>query len=139
MHILLKAQYHPSEYKGVPIKSGQCVFGRKKWAKDLGLSERQVRTAIEHLKSTNEITTKSTNQFTVITVVKWAFWQIEEGVSTNDVTNQKTNERPTSDQRATTYKESKNVIKKETNIITQEDRERNLDEMVEYALMRGMS
>ena len=113
MHILLNAQYAPSEYKGVTINAGECVFGRKKWAKDLGLSERQVRTAIEHLKSTNEITTKSTNKFTVITIVKWGFWQIEEGKPTNKPTNKKSNERPATDQQPTTYKESKKVRNKE--------------------------
>ena len=107
MHILLKANYQPSEYKGYKIDAGECVFGRKKWAEDLGLSERQVRTAIEHLKSTNEIATKTTNKFTIITVVNWELWQIEEGVK-------RPTKRPTrsqtSDQQPTTSKESKNNI-----------------------------
>ena len=107
MHILLKANYQPSEYKGHKIDAGECVFGRKKWAEDLGLSERQVRTAIEHLKSTNEIATKTTNKFTIITVVNWELWQIEEGVK-------RPTKRPTrsqtSDQQPTTSKESKNNI-----------------------------
>ena len=107
MHILLKANYQPSEYKGHKIDAGECVFGRKKWAEDLGLSERQVRTAIEHLKSTNEIATKTTNKFTIITVVNWELWQIEEGVK-------RPTKRPTrsqtSDQQPTTSKEYKNNI-----------------------------
>ena len=112
MHILLKAQYYPTEYHGVTINSGECVFGRKAWAKELGLSERQVRTALEHLKATNEVTITSTNRFSVIHVVKWEFWQIHDGSSTNDATNDSANERPATDQQPTTSKESKKVINK---------------------------
>lgn len=118
VHILLNAKYKPTEYKGYTIEAGQCIFGRKKWAEDLNMSERQVRTAIEHLKSTNEITTKSTNKFTVITVVKWEFWQMGEGYSTNKPTNNESNKRPTNDQQTTTYKEYKNTKNvKNTNLI----------------------
>ena len=109
LHILLRANYQDSEYRGHKIPAGSCVFGRKKWAKELGLSERQVRTALSHLQSTNEITIKATNKFSVITLVKWEFWQIEEGKATNRTTNKKSNERPTTDQQPTTSKESKNI------------------------------
>ena len=109
MHILLRANYEPSRYMGVEVPAGACVFGRRAWAEELGMSERQVRTAIEHLKSTNEITIKSTNKFSVITLVKWEFWQIEEGKATSRTTSKKANERPTNDQQPTTSKESKKV------------------------------
>lgn len=105
LHILLKVNYEPSRYEGHEIGAGECVFGRKKWAKDLGLSEQEVRTAIKHLKATGEITTKATSQFTIIHLEKWEVWQIEEGKATK----RKTNEQPTSNQRATTSKESKKV------------------------------
>lgn len=113
MHILLKANYTPSRYKGREIGVGQCVFGRKKWAEELGLSERQVRTAINHLKSTNEIAIETTNKFSIITVVKWEFWQISEGKETTKTTSNKSVKRPTSDQQVTTSKESKKVRNKE--------------------------
>lgn len=100
LHILLRANYKDSEYKGHVIPAGSCVFGRKKWAKELGLSEQEIRTAISHLKSTHEITTKATNQFTVISVEKWEFWQIDEGKG-----NQRINQR--ANQQSTTSKETK--------------------------------
>ena len=109
LHILLRANYQDSEYRGHKIPAGSCVFGRKKWAKELGLSERQIRTAISRLQSTNEITVKATNKFSIITVENWAFWQVEEGQATNKTTNKKSNKRPTSDQQPTTSKESKNI------------------------------
>ena len=117
LHILLNAQYKPSRYKGHDIGAGECVFGRKKWAKDLGLTEQQVRTAINHLKSTNEITIRATNKFSVITVEKWAFWQIEEGGATTKSTNKSTTNQPTTNQQLTTYKESKKVKNKESSLL----------------------
>ena len=118
MHILLTANYTPKEYKGQIIGAGECVFGRKSWAKILGLSEQQIRTAISHLQSTNEITTRATNQFTVIHVVKWEFWQIENGLPTNEATNEIFENQPTSNQRVTTPKESKKVRNKRNNHIS---------------------
>ena len=50
LHALLKANYEPSRYKGHELGTGDVIFGRKKWAEELGLSEQQVRTAIAHLK-----------------------------------------------------------------------------------------
>lgn len=114
LHILLRANYKPSKYKGMDIDAGECVFGRKQWAEELGLSEQQVKTALKHLKSTNEITIKSTNKFSVVRVEKWAFWQIEEGGTTSKVTSKLTNKQPTTNQQLTTSKESKKVINKES-------------------------
>ena len=114
LHILLKANYKPSKYKGHDVGAGECVFGRKQWSEDLGLSEQQVRTALNHLKSTNEITMRATNKFSIIKVEKWAFWQIEEGGATNRITNNLTNKQPTSNQQVTTSKESKKVKNKES-------------------------
>lgn len=109
MHILLNANYKPSEYKGVTIGAGECVFGRKKWAKELGLSEQNVRTALSHLQSTNEITIVSTNKFSVIHVVKWEFWQISNGLLTNESTSHLNQIQPTTNQQLTTSKEIKNI------------------------------
>ena len=105
LHILLRANYKDSEYKGHTIPAGSCVFGRKKWAKELELSEQQIRTAISHLQSTNEITIKSTNKFSIVHVEKWEFWQIEEG---NQPTNQPTTNH-LANQQVTTSKEYKNT------------------------------
>ena len=120
MHILLKAQYYPTEYHGVTINSGECVFGRKAWAKELGLSEQQIRTAISHLQSTNEITIASTNKFSVIHVVKWELWQINDGLSTNESTNDSFQNQPTTNQQLTTSKESKKVINKKNHSYRQD-------------------
>ena len=113
LHLLLKANWHDGEYHGETIKKGEVVFGRKKFAAELGLSERQVRTAIEHLHKSGEIsTTKTTNRFTIIKVEKWAFYQGNDEASDQQNDQQATNKRPTNDH----IQESKKVRKKEKNI-----------------------
>lgn len=116
MHILLTASYEDSEYHGIKIKAGQCVTGRKKLAQELRMSESSVRTALEHLKSTNEITIETTNKFSVITVENWRKYQVCEDENDQQNDQQKvqraTNKRPTTDH-IKEYKE----IKKKRNII----------------------
>lgn len=112
LHALLKANYEPSRYKGHELAIGDVVFGRKKWAEELGLSERQVRTAISHLKETGEISTiKVTNKFTILRIENWEFYQSKEDEATNNMTN----ERPTTDQQPTNNRPRTKKEKKEKN------------------------
>lgn len=115
LELLLAANWKDSRYKGVLIKRGQAVIGRKALAEKLGMSEQAVRTALNHLKSTNEITTKSTNKLTVVTIEKYELYQGEDFEPTNKSTNKSTNEQPTNNQQLTTSKkerkERKEIIK----------------------------
>ena len=90
LHCLLKANWKESKYQGVVIPRGSFATGRKKLAKELGLTEQQIRTTLEHLKSTNEITITSTNQFSIITINNYDLYQ-----QNNQQINQRaTNEQP---------------------------------------------
>ena len=112
-HLIAKAQWKNSRYQGHEVPRGSLVIGRKALALELGMSEQSVRTALEHLKSTGEITLKSTNKFTIATIVKYCDFQ---DVPTNEqpTTNQQlTNNQPTTNQQLTTSKERKNIRKKE--------------------------
>lgn len=111
--LLLNANWENTRYRGFDVPRGSLVAGRKKMAKTLGISEQSVRTALEHLKSTNEITIKSTNKFSIVTIVNWEKFQGLEKESTNKSTNEITNNQPTTNQQLTTYKEIKNIRNKE--------------------------
>ena len=113
LHILLKAQYEPTRFKGYSIERGECVMGYRAWAKALGLSVQQVRTAIKHLNSTHEITLKPTRHFTIVHVEKWDYWQLEEFRATRKPTQEPTNDQHTPNTRLTQSKESKKVRNKE--------------------------
>ena len=107
--LLLNAQWEDSRYRGVEIPKGSLIAGRKIIAEEFGISERNVRTSLNHLKSTNEITIKSTNKFSVITIVNWEKYQGFDSEVTNKLTNKPSLSRPTSDH----IKEIKNIRNKE--------------------------
>lgn len=116
MHLLLKANYEPSRWKGNEIGRGQLVVGRKQLAKDTGLSEQQVRTALDKLKSTSSLTIKATNRFSIITICnydKYQDIQKDNNQQINQQPNQQaTNKQPTDNQQATTSKQLNNLNKK---------------------------
>jgi len=107
MYFLAKANHKPKKWKGIQINTGQFISGRVKISEDLRMSERSVRTCIKRLKSTNEITTKTTNKYTIFTLVKWADYQINDSELTSKTTSQSANKRPTNDQQTTTNKNDK--------------------------------
>ena len=67
---------------------------------ELKLSRQKVRTSMNKLESTNEITSQSSAQSTMFTVVAYDSYQ--------DSTNELTSEQPTDNQRVTTTKNYKN-------------------------------
>jgi hypothetical protein len=99
-HLLLKANHKAKKYKGKLIEVGQLVTGLEVLANETGLSIQKIRTAIYKLKSTNEITIKSSSKGTVIQIVNYTKYQI--------VTNQLTNEQQTINKPSTTNKNVKN-------------------------------
>lgn len=115
IHLLIIANWDDKNWKGVNIKRGQIVVGRKKLSEEIGISERQLRTALTKLKSTNEITIKSTNKFTVLTLEKYEDYQNIKTIATTKTTTKAPNERPTNDQQTTTTKENNNIINKKYN------------------------
>lgn len=109
LHLLLTANWEEKRYHGHVIKEGDTVVGLNALAEELGLSVRQVRTALEHLKMTGEITVKATNKFSIVTIENWAKYQVDDLPSDK----QTTNERQTNDIQPTTPKEIKNIRIKE--------------------------
>lgn len=111
IHCLVKANWKDGNFKGQAIPRGSFVTGRTKFATETGLTEQQVRTAWNKLKSTNEITINSTNKFTIITVNNYGLYQV-----INQEDNQQiTNNQPTNNQQITTIEEYKNINIKESN------------------------
>lgn len=87
LHLLLNANWHDGEYMGRKILRGQCVFGLKQLSLDLGLSVKNVRTALNHLKLTGEVTIKSTNKYSIATIVKYNDYQLSSYINGNQSGN----------------------------------------------------
>jgi len=71
----LEANIYDRDFEKIKVLRGQTVTSRKTLAKELGMSEMQVRTSLDHLKSTGEITTVSHAKYTLITVVNYDLYQ----------------------------------------------------------------
>ena len=75
LHLLLNANYEDKTWKGIMIKRGQHLTSIQSLANETGLSVSQVRTAINNMQATNELTLKTTNKYTVITIEKYEEYQ----------------------------------------------------------------
>ena len=119
LELLLRASYEGTTYRGVELKKGQVVFGRKELAETLGLSEQNIRTCINKLISANQITIETTNRFTVATIVKWEEYQFcndNDNQQNNQISNQQvTSNQPTTNQQLTTIKKEKKDKKDKNN------------------------
>ncbi|MFA5967605.1 MAG: hypothetical protein WC805_03825 [Patescibacteria group bacterium] len=92
------------------LKNGECVTGRKYLAKETGLTEQNIRTALNYLKSTNRITTKFDSKKSLVSICSWDKYQHhEEDKSTSKLTSN----QPSVNQQLTTKQEYKNIRIKE--------------------------
>ena len=112
IHCLINANWKDGCYNGLLIPRGSFATGRKKLAKEIGLTEQQIRTSLEHLKSTNEITIKSYNKFSIITINNYNKYQTNTQQDNQQITNniQKNNHNINNN------KEINNINNKERNI-----------------------
>ncbi len=105
MYLLTTANHEAKRWQGIEVNPGQTIIGRKAMAETLGITERQVRTCLERLKTTNEIAIKTTNRFSLVTIVKWGVYQSDERKTTSKTTNKKSNRSQTEVKQTTTPKE----------------------------------
>ena len=63
------------------VKPGQTITSYQQLANATGLSVQNVRTALKKLIKTGDITVKTTNKFTIISVVEWEKYQEKENYS----------------------------------------------------------
>lgn len=77
-YICLRVNYEPSRFRGIEIRRGEMLESIKTISKNTGLSEKNVRTALEHLKSTGEVACKPTRYGLLINAIKYAHFQSQE-------------------------------------------------------------
>ena len=85
LHLLLMANIEPVMYRGKEIPRGSLATTELKLSVELGMSRQQVRTAMNKLISTNEISKHSCKEYTVITVNKYDDYQACASAITNDI------------------------------------------------------
>ena len=134
LHLLIMANHAPGRWQGIEIDRGQHLTSIKKLAKETGLSERNVRTALNHLKSTNEVTSKTTSRWTLLTVENYEKYQgdVPEGDKVSDKVSDKqvTKSRQGSDKVLTTNNKEYKKKKEENEEKIRERAEREPEEKI---------
>jgi len=108
LHCILKANFIEKKWQGIIIEKGEFVTSYKNISDEMSgkhgtFSVRQVRTALDKLKLTGELTIKKTNKYSLIKINNYSHYQ------SNDKQHgkQMTNKRQTNDKQMTTTKERK--------------------------------
>lgn len=101
IHCLLKANWEDKKFEGMTIKRGSFVTSLEKLSNEVGISISQLRTALKHLVSTNDLAIKTTNKYRVITVVNYDAYQVNDKQNDNQLAN---NSQTNDNQLATTNK-----------------------------------
>ena len=114
-HCLLKANHSDKTWRGITVKRGEFITSYDALSKELRLTVKQIRTSLNKLKRTNELANKSTTQYTVIQVVKYDVYQVEDKQEGKPMANEG---QTKGKQRATTKNDKNNKNKKnDKNII----------------------
>ena len=111
IYLLLSANSEDGNWRGISVKRGQLITGRTSLSENTGISQQTIRTCLNRLKSTNEITIQSTNQYSIITIIKYEDYQSKK-LNSNQPTNQPPTQPLTSDQPATNHKQEEEEYKK---------------------------
>ena len=110
LHLLLSANVSDRQWHGMVIKRGQLVTSYESLRERTGLSVRTLRTCLEKLEQTGEITRKATNKFSLLTVCNYESYQDENFESDK----QPTSKQQAEDQPPTKPKKTKEDIKSDT-------------------------
>lgn len=79
IHLLLKSNYKDNSWEGIEIRRGQCISSVSKLAKETGLTDSQVKTALKNLQKTKEIEIATiANRYTMITICKYDTYQLNQ-------------------------------------------------------------
>ncbi len=111
IHLLLKANHEEKVWMKQVVKKGQLITGTHKLAAEVGISRQSLRTILSDLKSTNEITIKSTTKYSIISITNWEKYQKKD--SDFKKINQQTDQQSTNDQPTTNHKQECKELKNE--------------------------
>lgn len=76
LHFLLKANYEDTKWHGQIVKRGQFITSLPSLVKETGITTQSLRTCIDRLKSTDEVTSEGKASWTVMTVNNYNKYQL---------------------------------------------------------------
>jgi hypothetical protein len=105
IHCLLKANHADKKFRGQLIERGSFQTSYQRLSDETGLSVMSVRTSLDKLKLTNELTIKTTSKNTVIAINNYDYYQ---SINT-PINNQITNKQQTNNKQITTNNNDNNI------------------------------
>jgi hypothetical protein len=105
IHCLLKANHADKKFRGKMIERGSFQTSYQMLSDETGLSVRSIRTSLNKLKTTGELTLKTTSKNTVIVLNNYDLYQSNDKQSDKRATNK----RQTNDKQVTTNNNDNNV------------------------------
>jgi len=133
--LIINANIEDHDFERETIHRGEIATSRKAISTATGLTENEVRTALDHLKSTGEITSRTRSKYQVISILRYNDYQ--------DVSTGKRPGKTPAKHRQTTGRspQSKNIRmkegKNEKNVCVHTPPSRT--EVAEYCLSLGVS
>lgn len=130
LHLLLTANYEDKDWHGINIKRGQRIISLNGLAEETRLSLKQVRLALDKLNRTNEVITKGHSTYTLVTIVNYEKYQINEA----EKGKQRASDRANEGQQHKNIKNKEKEIYKEINrqkMYLVDDRKKDLDNVYE--------
>ena len=124
IHLLLTANYEDKKWQGILIKRGQLITSYKHLSEQLSgkkgtLSTHQVRLCLKKLKSTGEVASQSTNEYTLMTINNYNRYQ-DYG---KPQPSQTTSGRQADDKRTATTKQYNNINKEREHLLLKDVKE----------------
>ena len=75
IHLLLITNDKDKEWRGITVKAGGVAITQARLSSEIGLTRQQIRTALNNLQSTNDITIDKPAQHVIIYVENWNTYQ----------------------------------------------------------------
>lgn len=130
-HLLVTANHEERQWQGTMIGIGQKITSQQHLSHETGLSLQSVRTALEKLKSTGEITVQTNNKYSLVTILNWKDYQQQ--------TDKLTDKKQSTNNQLTTNKNDKNIRIKEIKNIYGEFKNVLLSEEEYIKLMEALN
>lgn len=112
LHLLLTVNIKDSRFQGIEVPRGSRVYSYNSLCQELGITMRQARTAISHLRTTKEVTIKKCPNFSIISIENWDKFQ------TVRQSNDKANDKGATSSSTRQRQHNKNIRSKESSLDT---------------------
>lgn len=124
LNLLLTVNFEDKKWQGHEVKRGQRIIGLSRLADEVGITLQQLRTSLVKLEKSGDISRKTTNKFTIITIVKFDSYQSVNVDSNKQTTNeQQSNNIQITNEQQQLKNERIKELKNERIIIPKDDAE----------------